>query len=238
MDHMNKEVERRFLEAARDASTFFPAGDFVPDERPDFIVPIPGGTLGIEVTELCRRPEIERAERLSYVLPKAKLIYSKMPGAKPINVNPAFLLNENISVNDLAQGLAEFTYRHRDDHGTFSWDRCDHLPRGYDTIAVFDPLPHQPDGEWIYNRGFRGFIADKELLEAALSEKNPRVPEYRKKANQVWLVIINDQWRGAGEVYVRPEDVGGWKFDFAFHRVFLFSRLLAHPASVIELQSI
>ena len=145
---------------------------------------------------------------------------------------------ETMSVGVLAKGLADFVYRHRDAHGTFSWDRCPDLPSGYSMIVVAEPLPHQPDGDWIYQKGFSGFLAEKELIDACLAEKNSNVPEYRQKATQVWLMIINDQWRGPGEVYVDPEQAATWTFDFQFDKVILFCRPLATQATIIELRKI
>jgi hypothetical protein len=83
-----------------------------------------------------------------------------------------------------------------------------------------------------------GFFAEKDLIDVCLAEKNPKVPEYRQKATQIWLMIINDQWRGAGEVYVNPEQAATWTFDFPFDKVLLYCRPLTTPATVIELRKI
>jgi len=234
---MDKVVERRFLEAARRLSSYFPEGDFADDEQPDFLIPTGAGQLGVEVTELCHQPEIDRTKRLGYVAPRAKEIYSKRVDAWPIFVNMVFSRDaEEMSVGDLAKGLSEFVYRHRDTPGTFSWDRCRDLPAGFSMIVVAEPLPHRPGGEWLYQKGFRGLLAEKHLLDACLADKSSKVTTYRKKATEVWLMIINDQWRGAGEVYVDPERAASWTFDSPFDRLLLFCRPLARPESVLELR--
>jgi hypothetical protein len=55
-----KELENHYAEEARRASTVFPTGHLIPHENPDFLLHLDGGTIGIEVTELCR--EEPRAE--------------------------------------------------------------------------------------------------------------------------------------------------------------------------------
>jgi hypothetical protein len=48
--------------------------------------------------------------------------------------------------------------------------------------------------------------------------------EYRLAAPEVWLLIVNDQFLGPGEVFVRPDHLTEWKFNFYFERVLLFAR--------------
>lgn len=69
-----------------------------------------------------------------------------------------------------------------------------------------------------------------------LSEKNSRVDDYRKIASEVWLLIVNDRFLGAGEVSVRSDDLAAWTFDFAFDKVLLFEREAGGSGQVIELR--
>src|SRR5262245_35795968 len=50
MPNSKKEIERHIIEAARRHSSFFPSGELVPDESPDWL--IPSASVGIEVSEL------------------------------------------------------------------------------------------------------------------------------------------------------------------------------------------
>jgi hypothetical protein len=58
---------------------------------------------------------------------------------------------------------------------------------------------------------------------------------YRRACDEVWLLIVNDQWIGPGEVHVRAEDVATWAFDFAFDKVLIFIRPLGARSEVVEL---
>lgn len=44
----------------------------------------------------------------------------------------------------------------------------------------------------------------KELLKTRIAEKNRRIADYRLVAPEVWLLIVNDQFLGPGDVYARP----------------------------------
>jgi hypothetical protein len=51
----------------------------------------------------------------------------------------------------------------------------------------------------------------------------------------VWLLIVNDQFLGPGEVYARPDQLAQWKFPFDFEKVLLFSRERGGTGAVIEI---
>jgi hypothetical protein len=54
-------------------------------------------------------------------------------------------------------------------------------------------------------------------------------------AGEVWLLIVNDRFLGAGEVYARPDRLAQWKFAFDFEKVLLFLREPGGSGEVIEL---
>ena len=108
-----KRIERIYLDEARRASLLFPAGEAIPHEPLDFLFPVAGGTLGIEVTELCHEDARKEGARLGYVVPKARTLYDKRPDARPVNVSPVLSHEaDTMHVNDLAKGLADFVYDH------------------------------------------------------------------------------------------------------------------------------
>jgi hypothetical protein len=55
-------------------------------------------------------------------------------------------------------------------------------------------------------------------------------------APEVWLLIVNDQFLGPGELYVRPDHLEQWKFQFDFDKVLLFSREPGGTGEVIEIR--
>lgn len=225
-----KEIERHYLDEARRASSIFPPGEFVPDERPDFLKA--GGTLGVEMTVLCREAPRAEAGRLANVAPRAKALYSKHPDAKPVDVSPVFSrYAERMKVGALGKQLADFVYSHRDDDADFAWP---HVPEGYIHIGVFPALDAQ--GRWLYFRRGNTVLAQKELIEERIAEKNERVVDYRARASEVWLLIVNDLFLGPGEVFVRPDDLARWTFSTAFDKVLLFSHQPGGSGDVIELR--
>jgi hypothetical protein len=108
------------------------------------------------------------------------------------------------------------------------------LPDGYCYIAIHPA--REPIGQWRTFKCFDSTLAPRELLESCIAEKNLRLPIYRRTAGEVWLLIVNDQFLGAGEVYVRPDHLAQWKFAFNFEKVLLFSRELGGGGEVIELE--
>lgn len=228
-----KRRERRYLDEARRASPIFPPGEVVPRECPDFML----GTLGIEMTELCRKEPRAEGARLGKVAAKAKLLYQRRSGAKPVDVSHAFSHHaHDLHVDDLAGSLADFVYEHRDSNANFSWDGHEALPEGYCDIGVFDALDPVGGGRWIYIRAFSAALAPKELIESRIAEKNERVRDYRSVASEIWLVIVNDEFLGPGEVRVRPDLLAQWTFASSFDKVLLFARQPGGSGEVIELR--
>jgi hypothetical protein len=231
-----KHRERSYLDEARAASFVFPGGEPEPHDPLDFLFPREsGGKLGIEVTELCRQDERKEGADLGHVAREAKRLYDRRPDATPIDVSLAFSPDAHeFGVAVLASGLAEFVYEHRNDHRAFDWSRRGEvLPKGYCYIALFAPRGSE---KWQSTTAFQAVGAPKELLDATIAKKNARLPLYRTVAAEVWLLLINDQFLGAGEVHVSLDDLARWTFLFEFDRVFLFWRQPGGSGEVVELQ--
>jgi hypothetical protein len=233
-----KRIERLYLEEARPASTVFPSGDPVPHDPLDFLFGSAGKTLGIEMTELCREDERREGARLGYVAPLAKRLYSKLPGANPVNVSPVFSLDaDEFGVKELATGLAEFVYQHQEINRNLDWYECrEAMPKGFFSIGVFPSTDDFPDQSWRYFRSSSTELATQEMIAAVIAEKNARLPEYRKIAGEVWLLIVNDLFLGPGEVCARTDYLAEWTFNFDFDRVLLFSRQPGGSGEVVELR--
>ena len=225
-----KLLETAYLEEARQASTLFPEGRLEPQEIPDFVLFAEHRKIGIEVTELCREEPRAEAGRLSKVPDKARELYSRYARAEPVDVSAAFWRAESGRFNVLTKSLAEFVYGNRAAKGT-GFER--HLPKGFCHIGIIEPLRDEP--RWISVRAFETIIAPKELIDARIAEKNARVNDYRRSVPEVWLLIINNQFLGPGEIYARPDLLAGWKFHFDFDKVLLFLREPGGTGEIIEL---
>lgn len=114
-----KEIEQRYIQEARRASSIFPKGELTAHEKPDFLLRTEAGaTIGIEVTELCREEHRALAGRLKKIPDKAKEEYSRLTNAQPVDVSIAFWREEKASVNNLTTSLVKFVHAHQNDKGT------------------------------------------------------------------------------------------------------------------------
>jgi hypothetical protein len=233
-----KRKETVYLEEARRASSLFPSGKVVPHEKPDFLLHADGRTIGIEVTELCREGPRAEGGKLAKVADAAKLRYSRSANNRPLEVSAAFAPRiEHLGFNELVDGLVNFVQVHQNEEGCFNWNDIElphgFMPQGYCYIAIHRA---RGAGQWRTFKAFDVTLAGKDLLEAYIGDKNSRLPVYRAAAREVWLLIINDQFLGAGEVYARPDDLAKWKFSFDFDKVLLFSREPGGTGDLIELR--
>jgi hypothetical protein len=104
-----KRIEVQYIDEARRASSILPTGELVPHEKSDFLLRTDRGTIGIEVTELCREQQRAEGGRLSKVAGKAMEFYCRMATAGPIDVSAAFAPDtEGVSFRQLTKGHASF----------------------------------------------------------------------------------------------------------------------------------
>jgi hypothetical protein len=230
-----KRIETLYVEEARRASLIFPDGDLISHENPDFLLPTDTETYGIEITELCRERPRTEAATLSRIPNKAKALYNGMDDAEPIDISLAFSRQAtDLDSKQLTQSLVEFVYARRESRGICA---SEDLPTGYCHIGIHEPLPQiDTTGRWHGVRAFDVEIASKHHIECRIASKSPRLATYRKAATVVWLLIVNDQFLGPGEVYVRPDDLAEWKFKFEFEKVLLFAREPGGSGKVFDLQ--
>src|ERR1700687_3679394 len=114
-----KNIERWFLDAARERSTLFPDGEIENAEEPDFKIHTATGPLGIEVTELLRIgegpfPPVEEEKFHREVIEIAKSDYYHTPGAVPVRVL-VYFWNVEGGKHDkqvMARALVEFVKSH------------------------------------------------------------------------------------------------------------------------------
>jgi hypothetical protein len=232
-----KSVERYYLDQARKASSVFPAGEVTAGERPDFLIHTEHGVIGIEVTELCDQGPRSFAGKQTLVVRKAKRRYESSSNAVPVDVTAAFSPKaEAIPGGDLIRYLGDFVTENRESFlsRTVKNSYFDHS-KGFLHIGIHSVLPgHDPTGKWVGMAAFGKTIAPQELLEEYIADKNDKVPVYHLTARVVWLLLVSDQFLGAGELYARPEDLSRWQFDFDFEKVLLFTREIGDEGSSVD----
>ncbi len=235
-----KKLERQLVEEARGLCSLFPAGELTCHEQPDFLLHAAGEVIGIEVTRIGLQEKIQQAERLTRVPPAAKKRFDALVNAPPLDVSVAFGPDaSDMRTEQLTKSLVEFVWERRKSRG--SHFDVSELPDGYASIDIDDPLPDiDPQGKWRSGSPCSREIASQELLDQVIAGKNRKLPAYRKSTPTVWLLIVSDEFhgpgRGAGEVYVDPDDLAEWRFEFNFDRIMLFSRGLGGAGQVSQLQ--
>jgi hypothetical protein len=85
-------------------------------------------------------------------------------------------------------------------------------------------------------QGLRYNPCAKGTHRSRIAEKLLRLPEYRKAVAENWLLIVNDRFLGAGEIYARAEHVEQWTFAFDFDKVLMFLREPGGTGEVLEVQ--
>jgi hypothetical protein len=230
-----KEIEKYYTEEARRASSIFPEGELIPHERPDFLLRLETGTLGIEVTQLCREEPRAEAGRLAKLSEKAKAFYTELPASEPIDVSFGFSRRAtDLTLKQLAHSLAGLAHTRRKNTGVCP---TRDLPDGYCYIAIHTPCSQlNPTGHWHSGRAFDTVLVTKQMIESRIEGKNLCLTDYRLAAFELWLLIVNDQFLGPGEVYADPNELAQWKFKFDFQKVLLFARTPDGGGKVFELQ--
>ena len=219
---------------ARKASSIFPVGTSVLHENLDFLLHCDHGMIGVEVTELCLERPRAQAGRFAKVAGKAQARHRELPKSRVVDVAASFTPNvEDVGSRQLVTGLADFVLAHQNELGGFDWNDTD-LSDGYSYIGIHEPL--SPARRWWIAHGYSMTLAQKQQIDARIRAKNQRLAQYRAAVSEVWLVIINDRFLGAGMVYARLDRLADWQFVYEFDKVLLFLREAGGGGEVIELQ--
>ena len=233
-----KAVEQTYLDEARRTSALFPDGCYEEYERPDFLVRTDRGVLGIEITALCNQQPRATAGRLGNVVHAVERRYRSAKQPTPVDVVVAFSPRaEGIHSEGLTRTLLDVVQARQatdvvaPELANGAWQLFE---RGFLHVGVHEPL-HE-DGRWTWIRRFQTTLAPQGLLRSCIEDKETRVADYRRAADEVWLLIVNDLFLGPGEVYARPDDLARWTFPFSFDKVLVFSRQPGGSGNVFELQ--
>lgn len=227
----NKAHERSLLEIARRQYPWFPPGEIVDNEKPDFLLIDGEHRTGIEVTQLFQPPkhgsrfpphEVSRfhqrvmatAEHLSQTL-------------RPLDVLVYFSYRHHMNDPDgSARALVEFVRS----HAAGTYQMSDGIPHGFSVVRIAEPLANQVP-RWRCLDSGETLLVTHEMLDGIIRRKNRRVRTYVEKVDRVWLLIGSSFAQFASNFSV-PQDVVNWSFDFEFDRVLL----LSSEGSVFNLQ--
>lgn len=204
------------------------------DERPDFLARAGARTIGIEVTRFSPavkeghlRPDAQTSLRDRTMNLAREAYYAA--GGVPLHVHAIFNSHPPLTKRrapHLAREIANFL-RARSPSLTL-YQSSDLDNRNTDSflpeIAALQALRVRAEehGAWYDGEGAWVRHADERDVACVVMRKEPRVPQYRQRCDELWLLIVFEQL--AGGTHVEPPTV---PVDFCIHtgfdRVFCLS---------------
>jgi hypothetical protein len=227
-----KFLETRAVEAAQSAGFPLPAGQMIPDERPDFRIVGEFGRLGLEVSHVVPPPrnasfKSARAEGAFYqrVVRGAEGLYRLKFGVPAVRVTAGFWYfnRDRTTERRMIRELVQFVVDHppADTTDVRTYMLRDRLPHGFGLISIA-PGPTV----WFCSSDITltldGIYA---AVESRITEKNRHITAYRRNVPgaPIWLLLYSDMSITGGIVI--PHDMEKQRIAFDFDRVFLYAPL-------------
>lgn len=221
---MKKARERFLIEKFRSAFVEFPEGDLVDDEPPDFIVAgASGHRTGLELTDYYNpgarerfHPAQRRAEAsiLNHVSRNAR-----SPHNRTAIVSIQFLDEVPIRKNEIPEIAERVSARLNELYsGDSERANADSLPSAIESVSLTRLEGHQGLQPVHTSAYWPGPIDEQEIARIIL-KKEAKLPTYRQKTDEMWLVIFIDCNEPAcGTLY--PSSFAT-RFRTSFDRIFL-----------------
>lgn len=199
-----KKHELAHLLAFKDTISDFPEGN-IPDneENPDFPISTPEKIIGVELTEIFHEPKINgttlQAEEnyIFEILRKAKELY-KTSKNLPIIVWVDLRIGTDFkkrSIDSISKSLVRIVEENIPDEDSFkevrkTWEIDDPLPKVISSITIirFGSLTKSRWGP----TGIGGAMPPipHEFVQKSIDKKNSKLESYRKRCDEVWLVLV------------------------------------------------
>ncbi|CAA9287246.1 MAG: hypothetical protein AVDCRST_MAG93-3627 [uncultured Chloroflexia bacterium] len=233
-----KQVERYFVERFKAGFPGFPDGDMKSSEEPDFLIQSPTQTIGIELTTFSRdRTRKGGSSALKDVALRDKILIAaeeeyNSRSAVPILVttwwNPS--IRQRHPINVLAQSFVDIIVPRipstTSQYSHVQWDDFSNTPmEHYLSVLLIDRLVGDTQTVF-YSASGGGVGVSPQNLQDIINEKNGKVPEYLKKCEEVWLLIVAG-YAAKREIPIASDispddDFFEHVFESAFSRVFLY----------------
>jgi hypothetical protein len=232
---MDKLDERIHFQRFQDSYPDCPEGIACEDERPDFLLRVSTGLLGIEVTQLFQQPPItglprQAVERLQrQVMDQARARYDAagagrpsldvavmfQPGT-PTSPNRVSELAAHLADQALLQPIAEGETRRYEP----TIDNYSQFPAEL-SYARFSHFSQMTRPQWSVVDGGYMMPCTPDLLTCRISEKERRIAAYRVKCDQAWLLLVLDGFAISSMLEV-PEETIAHRYVSSFDRILLF----------------
>lgn len=226
-----KEEERIYLDRFCAVCSDFPAGDIDDCEEPDFLVFSSNKVIGIELTKLYwnpllgKKPEQVREYVRDLIVFKAGQLHQEQ-SLSPCHASIHFTdfeLRKN-DADRVARLVVNVVSANLPPDGKMvrippnSWTECT-LPNELSSVSLLrlDSLSKS-----FYTSPQSGLIppCSSAYIERVLADKNAKVATYRRKCDEVWLVINVGFGVLSGEFDI-TEDVLSAEYQSAFERVYI-----------------
>lgn len=242
--NMNKKDRERYqLEMFKAKFSGFPTGTIVPSEEPDFLIEDGERIIGVELTEFYRGTPTNQMPRQAseslknQIVERARAMFEGNGG--PFLIVYVYFgfhleLRKN-RVTELASKLAKIVSDNPVNIGETivlenQWDDLNYFPEEFISIDILrpfeitQPLWAVPDADVIPK-----FSID--TIQQVIDKKNVLTPAYRKRTQELWLLIIHGFT--LSYTFEDEREVLGHNYNSDFDRVFLFDMFSQTP---IELQ--
>jgi hypothetical protein len=239
----NKQQERVYLDALRQAMPDFPAGEPTSCETPDFLLSSHGRTIGIEFTLLHlppsagEKPHQEAQALKDRIVARAAKLHDDANGPAlyvTVFFSPRAALNKRLvdqAARDIARAVSSVAASTLA-QGVDEEPRWQTLPDEVRHISIrrsingIDKLWHADAGGWVAEilpEHIRKVVAAKVRMHSAA----------RQRCDELWLVIVNDVFSRAAQAELGPSTTQA-VFEHPFDRLLL---LVPHALRVIALSS-
>jgi hypothetical protein len=239
----NKQQERFYLDALRQAMPNLAVGQATPSETPDFLLSSHGRTIGIEFTLIHlppsagERPHQETQALKDRIVARAAKLHDDANGPAlyvTVFFRPRAALNKGL-VDQAAQGIARAVSSVAGSavaHGVNEEPRWQTLPQEVVHISIqrsingIDKLWHADAGGWVAEilpEHIREVVATKVRMHSAA----------RQRCDELWLVIVNDVFSRAAQAELGAS-ITQAVFEHPFDRLLV---LVPHALRVIALSS-
>ena len=229
---MNKELETIHVKGFKSSYRKFPDGELIPCEKPDFLIDRDKGILGIEHKQIFKDAEdhgssLQAQESLrSKVIKQIKKKYVDL-GGEPISAYFTFNFYETIDPNQLSE-ISENISKllipvdlepnelkqinlYNNESNSLNVLNTIHLHRriGFNETN-FSPL----------SMGWTKELKPQRIINE-IKSKEVKIDDYRKKCDEIWLIIVADDFTNASSVDLSNETVK-YSYKTEFDKVFFY----------------
>jgi hypothetical protein len=226
---MNKAAEQFYLEEFKKNYSAFPCGDIDPHERPDFLIRTGDRVIGVEVTEYFRdmagtvqTPLQQREAVRRKIMNQAKSIADQRGGLSGL-VFVHFDLDfyrKTSEISATATELVNVAERR------FQNGEADMFIRRYEI-----DIPGVAGVSINKLRGLKSYWKDPlasfvptvtpQQLQHILDQKSPLSGEYKKKCDEIWLLIVMNRFQASSYAMI-PAEISHHAYVHDFDSAFLF----------------